>query len=44
MKPENCTLFSGAAKGAETEFGAQAEKAGIEEVNFSFEGHPVKRK
>jgi hypothetical protein len=44
MKPENCTLFSGAAKGAETEFGAQAEQAGIEEVNFSFEGHPVGRK
>lgn len=44
MKPKDCTLFSGAARGAEAEFGAQAEKAGIEEVNFSFEGHPVKRK
>jgi len=44
MKPAQCTLFSGAAKGAESEFGAQAEKAGVEEVNFSFEGHPVKRK
>ncbi len=44
MKAENCTLFSGAAKGAETEFGSQAERAGVEEVNFSFEGHPVKRK
>ncbi len=44
MKPEDCTLFSGGAKGAETEFGAQAEKAGVEEVNFTFEGHEIKRK
>ena len=39
MKPEECTLFSGGAKGAEAEFGAQAEKAGMAEVNFTFEGH-----
>ena len=44
MKPSNCTLFSGGAKGAEEEFGVQAEKAGIEEVNFTFEEHGVKRK
>ena len=36
-------LFSGGAQGAEAEFGAAAEQAGIEEVNFSFEGHkPVR--
>ena len=44
MKSSNCTLFSGGAKGAEEEFGVQAEKMGIEEVNFTFEGHVIKRK
>ena len=34
-----CILFSGAAKGAEAAFGAAAERHGIEEVNFTFEGH-----
>lgn len=32
-------LFSGGAAGAEAEFGANAERLGIEEVNFTFEGH-----
>ena len=39
MKPEECVLFSGAASGAESEFGAAAERRGIEEVNYTFEGH-----
>jgi hypothetical protein len=39
MKPQDCVLFSGAAGGAEAEFGANAERYGIEEVNFTFEGH-----
>ena len=39
MKPEECILFSGAANGAEAAFGAAAERHGIEEVNFTFEGH-----
>ena len=39
MKPEQCVLFSGAANGAETEFGAAAERRGIDEVNFTFFGH-----
>ncbi len=34
-----CILFSGAARGAEAAFGAAAERCGIEEVNFTFEGH-----
>src|SRR5262245_7566739 len=38
MKREDCILFSGAAKGAEEVFGAAAERHGIEEVNFTFEG------
>ena len=44
MKPSDYTLFSGGAKGAEEEFGFQAEKNGVEEVCFTFEGHLVKRK
>ena len=43
MRPQDCVLYSGAANGAEAEFGAQAERLGIEEVNFSFEGHPDAR-
>jgi hypothetical protein len=39
MRREDCILFSGAANGAEAEFGAAAERHGIAEVNFSFEGH-----
>jgi hypothetical protein len=39
MKPEDCILFSGAATGAESAFGDAAERHGIEEVNFTFEGH-----
>jgi len=43
MKAEECTLFSGGAQGAEAEFGAAAEQMGMEEINFTFEGHPVSR-
>jgi len=39
LKPEDCILYSGAANGAEARFGAAAERHGIDEVNFSFEGH-----
>lgn len=39
MNRDECILFSGAASGAEAEFGAAAERHGIEEVNFTFEGH-----
>ena len=42
-KREDVILFSGGAQGAEAEFGACAERFGIEEVNFSFDGHrPVR--
>lgn len=37
------TLYSGGHKGAESEFGTQAERWGIREVNFSFEGHQMER-
>jgi hypothetical protein len=43
MKTEDCLLFSGGIKGAEAEFGANAERFGIEEVNFTFEGHTITR-
>lgn len=39
IKKEDAILFSGAAPGAESYFGTIVEKFGIEEVNFSFEGH-----
>lgn len=37
------TLFSGGAQGAEAEFGRQSEKFGVQEINFSFEGHKIER-
>lgn len=43
MKKEDCILFSGGIKGAEAEFGVNAERFGIEEVNFTFEGHDIVR-
>lgn len=39
MNREDCVLFSGAANGTEAEFGALAERYGIDEVNYTFEGH-----
>jgi len=44
MKPDDCILFSGGAAGAESEFGACAEQRGIDEVNFTFEGHNALRR
>jgi hypothetical protein len=43
MNASESILFSGGALGAEAEFGACAEKHGIEEVNFTFEGHRMVR-
>lgn len=39
MKPEDCILYSGAAQGAEAAFGEAAERHGVAEINYSFEGH-----
>ena len=39
MNRDECILYSGAAGGAEAEFGAAAERYRIAEVNFTFEGH-----
>ena len=38
-----CILFSGGAPGAEAAFGEAAERHGVEEVNFTFEGHRMTR-
>jgi hypothetical protein len=43
MDTRDSILFSGGAPGAEAEFGACAERHGIEEVNFTFEGHRIDR-
>lgn len=43
MKASDLTLFSGATRGAEVEFGIQAEAHGVEEINFSFESHNNER-
>jgi hypothetical protein len=43
MNKEEVTLFSGGIQGAEAEFGANAERFGLAEVNFSFEGHKIVR-
>jgi hypothetical protein len=37
------TLYSGGHRGAEAEFGSLAERWGIQEVTFSFEGHKTER-
>ncbi len=38
-----CTVYSGAAEGAESEFGRLAEAYGIAEVNYTFAGHRIQR-
>ena len=43
MIASDCILFSGGATGAEAEFGACAERHGVEEVNFTFDGHRIAR-
>lgn len=43
MKSADVILYSGGAAGAESCFGEFAEKYGIDEVNFSFEGHETNR-
>lgn len=43
MKSEECTLYHGGLKGAESVFGETAEQYGVAEVTFSFEGHKVNR-
>ncbi|MHB8770799.1 MAG: hypothetical protein ACYC7J_07385 [Syntrophales bacterium] len=44
MNKNDVILFSGGIQGAEAEFGVTAERFGIAEVNFSFEGHNIVRR
>lgn len=43
VKAVDCTLYSGGARGSEASFGLAAEKHGVHEVNFTFEGHKQDR-
>ena len=43
MPTSEYTLFSGGAPGTEAEFGRMAEKYGVQEVTFTFEGHKIER-
>src|SRR3954463_3641788 len=43
MKRDEGILFSGGAAGAEAAFGACAEQHGVEEGNFTFDGHKIER-
>ncbi len=43
MKSDDCTLYHGGLKGAESIFGENAEKFGLNEVIFTFEGHKLNR-
>ena len=41
--PSECTLYSGGAEGTEAYFGDLSEAYGLDEVNFTFEGHKQAR-
>ncbi len=43
MEAKQCTLYSGGLKGAETVFGETAEKYGVKEIIYTFEGHKLSR-
>ena len=44
-KPDQFTFYGGGHRGTEAEFGRLAEQYGVQEVNYSFEGHqPVRDK
>jgi len=43
MRATDITLFSGGARGAESAFGQMAEKYGMGQINFTFEGHHINR-
>ncbi|WP_029895290.1 hypothetical protein [Desulfohalovibrio reitneri] len=43
LDPKECILYSGGARGAEELFGRMAERQGLEEVNYTFEGHQMER-
>ncbi|MDX2166511.1 MAG: hypothetical protein SF182_05585 [Deltaproteobacteria bacterium] len=44
LTASECVLYSGGLRGAEAAFGAAAERHGVEEVTFTFDGHDVERR
>ncbi len=43
LKPEDVTMYTGGHRGTEEYFGTAAEKLGLKEVTFNFEGHEISR-
>lgn len=43
LRAADCTLYSGGANGSEEAFGEIGERWGIQEVNFTFDGHKQAR-
>lgn len=43
IKPNEVTIYSGGARGAEAVFGEAANAWGLKEVNFTFQGHHILR-
>ena len=43
LTPDKVTVYAGGHKGTEEYFGQTAEKWGIQEVTFNFEGHSIAR-
>lgn len=44
LNPRDCVIYSGGAPGAEAFFGLVAEQFGVQEVNYTFDGHQIERK
>ncbi|TVQ87420.1 MAG: hypothetical protein EA397_18345 [Deltaproteobacteria bacterium] len=43
LRAADCTLYSGGANGSEQAFGEIGERWGVQEVNFTFDGHKQAR-
>ena len=43
IRAHDCTLYSGGARGSEVVFGEVASSYGVQEINFTFEGHHQER-
>ena len=43
LNPKDCIVYSGGAAGTEAFFGQTAERWGLQEVNYTFEGHQSER-
>jgi hypothetical protein len=43
LKPDSVTIYSGGHRGTEEYFGQSAEKWGVREITYNFEGHEISR-